>query len=298
MEETSAFEPLRKRLEEAGLPEEIEWEEGKYNYVAQLGVSSSDTAELLEIAREWLDAAALPADDDDGDEDDPAIYAPIHAWRCLAHLRQPQAIQPLLDMMGPMEDQENDWYLSEFPHVLGWIGAASIPALAAYLSEATHKLYCRIAAADSLREVARRHESSRQEVIRILGDELAKFETGDVDFNAFLIANLLDIRASEAAEAIERAYAANRVSLGITGTWAYARRELGVPGLGLVPKELSGEDELAMLDDFKEEYGQPQDGGFDDDPLPQSTILTSNKIGRNEPCPCGSGKKYKKCCGK
>ncbi len=23
----------------------------------------------------------------------------------------------------------------------------------------------------------------------------------------------------------------------------------------------------------------------------------SSKIGRNEPCPCGSGKKYKKCCG-
>jgi tetratricopeptide (TPR) repeat protein len=25
--------------------------------------------------------------------------------------------------------------------------------------------------------------------------------------------------------------------------------------------------------------------------------VTSQKIGRNEPCPCGSGKKYKKCCG-
>ena len=25
---------------------------------------------------------------------------------------------------------------------------------------------------------------------------------------------------------------------------------------------------------------------------------TAGKIGRNEPCPCGSGKKYKKCCGK
>ena len=23
-----------------------------------------------------------------------------------------------------------------------------------------------------------------------------------------------------------------------------------------------------------------------------------HKIGRNEPCPCGSGKKYKKCCGR
>lgn len=30
----------------------------------------------------------------------------------------------------------------------------------------------------------------------------------------------------------------------------------------------------------------------------QSKIARSDKIGRNEPCPCGSGKKYKKCCGK
>jgi SWIM/SEC-C metal-binding protein len=25
--------------------------------------------------------------------------------------------------------------------------------------------------------------------------------------------------------------------------------------------------------------------------------VQSAKIGRNDPCPCGSGKKYKKCCG-
>lgn len=27
-------------------------------------------------------------------------------------------------------------------------------------------------------------------------------------------------------------------------------------------------------------------------------IAVSNKVGRNEPCPCGSGKKYKTCCGR
>jgi preprotein translocase subunit SecA len=27
------------------------------------------------------------------------------------------------------------------------------------------------------------------------------------------------------------------------------------------------------------------------------TIINENKVGRNDPCPCGSGKKYKKCCG-
>ena len=28
------------------------------------------------------------------------------------------------------------------------------------------------------------------------------------------------------------------------------------------------------------------------------TVRKPKKIGRNDPCPCGSGKKYKKCCGK
>jgi len=27
------------------------------------------------------------------------------------------------------------------------------------------------------------------------------------------------------------------------------------------------------------------------------TVITEEKVGRNAPCPCGSGKKYKKCCG-
>lgn len=30
----------------------------------------------------------------------------------------------------------------------------------------------------------------------------------------------------------------------------------------------------------------------------EANIAHSNKVGRNDPCPCGSGKKYKNCCGK
>ena len=29
-----------------------------------------------------------------------------------------------------------------------------------------------------------------------------------------------------------------------------------------------------------------------------TTVVKPPKIGRNDPCPCGSGKKYKKCCGR
>jgi preprotein translocase subunit SecA len=32
--------------------------------------------------------------------------------------------------------------------------------------------------------------------------------------------------------------------------------------------------------------------------IKKEPIIVNKKIGRNEPCICGSGKKYKKCCGK
>jgi SEC-C motif-containing protein len=39
---------------------------------------------------------------------------------------------------------------------------------------------------------------------------------------------------------------------------------------------------------------------FDDGEIVKNQPITREgpKIGRNDPCPCGSGKKYKKCCGK
>jgi uncharacterized protein len=43
-------------------------------------------------------------------------------------------------------------------------------------------------------------------------------------------------------------------------------------------------------------YGQYDRDDFDDD-IPLPVIRSEPKIGRNDPCPCGSGKKYKRCHG-
>ena len=34
-----------------------------------------------------------------------------------------------------------------------------------------------------------------------------------------------------------------------------------------------------------------------DESLKKAPVRKDKKPGRNDPCPCGSGKKYKKCCG-
>lgn len=50
----------------------------------------------------------------------------------------------------------------------------------------------------------------------------------------------------------------------------------------------------------KEKAYKKQLPGEDEDPLPPPVAPIESKAapGRNDPCPCGSGKKYKQCCGK
>jgi len=33
-------------------------------------------------------------------------------------------------------------------------------------------------------------------------------------------------------------------------------------------------------------------------PAAKAPVKSDKKVGRNDPCPCGSGKKYKNCCGR
>ncbi len=52
------------------------------------------------------------------------------------------------------------------------------------------------------------------------------------------------------------------------------------------------------------DFGKPKEqnltfsGGGDKPTRSKPVKRAQKKVGRNAPCPCGSGKKYKKCCGK
>jgi len=54
-----------------------------------------------------------------------------------------------------------------------------------------------------------------------------------------------------------------------------------------------------QLDELrKEQEDQPMFFGPAEGAAPKPQTRKDRKVGRNDPCPCGSGKKYKKCCGK
>lgn len=67
------------------------------------------------------------------------------------------------------------------------------------------------------------------------------------------------------------------------------------------PLDFDAEDDLD--DDYLEDsdLGYPGDDDLDqfdeeDDEQPATIVRMTPHVGRNDPCPCGSGKKYKKCC--
>ena len=56
-------------------------------------------------------------------------------------------------------------------------------------------------------------------------------------------------------------------------------------------------DHLYNLPQWHDIFTEEQLKAFYKGQKSSKTYVRQEKIGRNDPCPCGSGKKYKKCCG-
>jgi preprotein translocase subunit SecA len=70
--------------------------------------------------------------------------------------------------------------------------------------------------------------------------------------------------------------------------------ELAMAGVKSLPKNLSFNDPTAAPSAFARAQPKEAEGGSDE---VQTIRREGKKVGRNDPCPCGSGKKYKKCHG-
>ena len=265
--DTENYSPLANKLLTYGVPPAFrEWP----NYL-ELGITKADVPELIRMIED--------EDLNDSDSDSVEAWAPIHAWRTLGQLRAEQAIKPLLVQLHRIDDDEDDdWVNNEFPEVFSMIGPEAIAALGGYLESPLHDLFARICAANSLSKIGNCYEQSRKTCIEKLLKSLKNFNQNDPTLNVFLINYLVDLKATESLDVIREAYQHDYVDYSILGDVENAEIGLGVRVKRNTPPlqyQWVREEES-----FKEQ-------------MPAKKI----KIGRNEPCPCGSGKKYKRCCG-
>ncbi len=201
-----------------------------------------------------------------------AVWAPVHAWRTLGQLRAPSAVEPLLDLLRTIDDDTLD---IEIPIVLGMIGPPAIPPITGFMTDRSNPTLPVANAIAGLQEIAGRHPERRTECIDLMLQPLT-WPEADPTLNGFAISSLLDLHAVEAIEPIRDAFRRDVVDLTVAGDMEDVEMELGLRTHRDTPAPFHQHDKRSSV------------------PFP--TPIRAEKIGRNEPCPCGSGRKYKKCC--
>jgi hypothetical protein len=212
--------------------------DGWRDYATELALTHDEVPALLELLGHWPSVVTGdPLGEEPAGSRQSLWAAPIHAWRALAQLKAVEAVGPMLAMADPLDEITDDWSFEEWPQVFGMIGSPAIEPLADYMADASHREFARVLAINGLKRIAERHADARPLVVALLTEQLARHEAEATTLNADIVAALLDLKAVESAETIERAYAADVVDESVCGGWGEVRAELGVEGLGLAPLE-------------------------------------------------------------
>ena len=150
-------------------------------------------------------------------EDDPAVWAPIHALKVLGALGPAKAAEPLAACLG----SEDDWISDGLPAVYAAIGPSSVPILWNVLTNSTAPVHARHDASAALTEMADAHPEERASIVEQLTAFLdrpsADDNAGEEAVTTSVISNLCDLKAKSAYPAIRRVYAENRVDPQVIG---------------------------------------------------------------------------------
>lgn len=262
---------------------------------------SGPVAELLRLGapptfietEAWLDYAAMGigerhipdlialATDPDlnwADGDDPRVWGPLHAWRALAQLRAAEAVRPLVQLVATGPD--DDWIMQDLPQVFARMGPDALPPLKKMLANPSRTDGERETVSEGISRLGQRHPEVRAECKAAVRDRLADFARQSDDLNAFLICALMDLGAREDIDLIRRVYKAGAVEESLPGDIEDVEIALG---LRSARETVRAPFDLSVGSGARQRALAPE--------------RAERKIGRNEPCPCGSGKKYKRCCG-
>jgi hypothetical protein len=257
-------DPVKKLLTYGSCQEILGWPD-----YLKIGLTREHVPELVRMVtdRELLWA----------DQDSIEVWAPVHAWRALGQLRAEEAIKPLIGLFDELS--EDDWASDELPEVMALVGAKAIQPLKEYLSDSSNNELARAIAANCLEKIGNANSFLKNDCISILTKYLEQSTFDVATLNGLVIAHLIELEAVDSIGAIRKAFNNGNVDLTVAGDIEDVEILLGLRTERETPHPIYLNPEIEKLS-----------AAFD------SFKGKKKKIGRNDPCPCGSGKKYKKCC--
>ena len=251
-------------------------------------------------------------------DEGPRWWAIVHAYFLLAHMQPPGALEVLLRALEQASRRHVDWITEEARYLLGAFGPRAVPTLKRAVVDETVHASSRVRILLALAWIGRTFAECRDETLTELR-RVAQDRSAHADLRAFAGCELLDFALSEDRELI----------LSTTDGWIFNEEDVRDVYSGKTPPRarLAG-DGMRFYDPSEIERRQarwrddearrkeweakkkipetlpvwevapgevPVAPPADEAPPP---LRAGPKVGRNDPCPCGTGKKFKKCCGR
>lgn len=237
--------------------------------------------------------------------DPPDWWAAVHATYCIGSIGGPDSLVPLMAALRWSDAYDNEWITEDLPSILGSLGELSWPSIIATLNDRAAGWSARSIAMDALGAQSLRFPAREEESMALLGRILSSEEEEygarrsaayvlldfrRADFRKELVSfaheerhrasQWQDYRAAFSPDDVERDLATPRAAMDI-----YLRDWL----LFYEPEEIRR----------RQERWAREDGRARTDAMPSKAGGEGGLvIGRDDPCPCGSGKPYRRCCWK
>ncbi len=264
------------------------------------------------------------------DDDDPRHYCEIHAGLLLCAFREPAAL-PIFGQVFRDEARDNmpEWFHEGLS--LSY-GPSAVPMLLDLMSDMSIYQYPRTSAMGMLAIVARNHPEERERIVQALRAMLPLLgDDGDLppgteyeELWTWIAHSLMELRDTDSQPHVLALYRTDVIDEWIMGDeqeyldlfqqpvkkpssaydvmdtyeWLHSQAkqeaQWKAEAAERAAQEARRKAEAAKRTEKRREREASQAVDYVSYPVTQ----TQPKIGRNAPCPCGSGRKYKHCCGK
>jgi hypothetical protein len=245
-------------------------------------------AEILDQDRYWSSDEKTPG----------RGWAPISALHLLGAIADPSGLDAILRVLHHRPDDLGDWLTEDIPSILACFGAEAIEPLKELVSSRDLDVFVRVAGSIALSLIVRIHPGCREEVINFLHEVLVR-EGEDIEFLSLCVGDLAELRDPR-SKPIIRSLFDKRMINNETITWHDVEEIYRSSGEDL--PQHNKEDPMTFFSPEKLNYLKKISEQVELEDETQTTASWSEreelkkKVSRNDPCPCGSGKKYKKCC--
>lgn len=237
---------------------------------------------------------------------------PIHAIFLLGELKATESLPMILKVLS-QDEEFLHFYLGDFITDCIWeplykLGANQLDVFKKFMFEPGVYTYVKSAISELLLQIVMHHPERRNEIVQFYRDVMRFYASSkpedniiDSELNGLLIGDIIDFRGTELLPEIEELYEKEMVAEGVSGNLKSVKKDIGKASPFELKKEiLSIKDRYLDIVSTWAGYnetttGDTQEDNFGDYSMGQP-IVKEPKVGRNDPCPCGSGKKYKKCC--